>query len=138
MITFLILAAVTQTIPVDDSLLAGLASHAISLSAHGKTQTCSGPLLADILKRKGLPGGESLRGGEMRRGVLVHARDGYEVLFSLGELDATLGNRQAIIATSCDGKPLEPDAGPYRLVVGGEARPARSVRQIDSIAIIAP
>jgi hypothetical protein len=88
------------------------------------------------LARAGQSQVEALRGAALARGVLVTARDGYRVLFSLGELDASLGAVGAIVATRCDGKPLDEADGPFRLIVPKDGRPARSVRQLESLAVV--
>ena len=69
-------------------------------------------------------------------GLLVKARDGYTVLFSLGELDAKLGAAPAIVATTCDGKTIDASDGPFRLIVPQDQRPARSVRQVERLAVV--
>ncbi len=65
----------------------------------------------------------------------LRARDGYVVLLSLGELDATLGGEPAIIATRCDGKATDTKDGLYRLIMPSDKRPARAVRQLESIQL---
>ncbi len=40
-----------------------------------------------------------------------------------------------ILADSVDGRPLPAAEGPYRLVVPGDRRPDRSVRQVVAIAV---
>ena len=122
--------------PVDSALLAGLPMHDVTLTAHGTTQICNGPAFAAVLAKLGLPQGESLRGPALAAGVIVRARDGYAVLFSLGEVDASLGNSGAILATLCGGKPLTEQDGPFRLIVPNENRPARSVRQVTTIELV--
>ena len=66
------------------------------------------------------------------------ARDGYRVVFSLGELDPATGGRRVFVVDRCDGKPLDADVGPLRLLVPEDARPARWVRQLQSITVSAP
>jgi hypothetical protein len=127
--------AVGGSAKVDDTLLGGLPSVPATLSAHGQTLRCEGPALADVLARLGVPQGQALHGATLQRGITVHARDGYAVLFSLGELDAGTGGEAAIIATRCEGKPLGAEDGPYRLIVPGNKRPARSARQVESIEL---
>ena len=122
--------------PVNAELLAGLPEQEAVLTAHGETHRCTGPALAAVLARLGLPAGEKLGGPALRLGLMIHARDGYAVLFSLGELDTTLGGRAAIIATACDGKALDDKNGPCCLILPGEQRPARSVRQLESIELL--
>lgn len=133
MISALVLAALAQASPVDAKLLAGLPVHEATLNAHGDVAKCSGPLLSDVASRMGLPMGNALHGADLKRGLIVQAKDGYTVLFSLGELDPGTGNSGAIVATACNGKPLGEDAGPYRLVVPGDKRPARAVRNVTAI-----
>ncbi len=138
MITAILLAAAAPMfdmgvveVGIGAKLLDGLPSVEATLIAHGKAQHCTGPTLSAVLAKIGFPAGEKLGGPALSRGVVVRARDGYAVLFSLGELDQTLGNKPAIIATQCDGSPIGMKDGPYRLIVPGEARPARSVRQVE-------
>ncbi|MNW13631.1 hypothetical protein D3C71_2116330 [compost metagenome] len=66
----------------------------------------------------------------------MSARDGYRVAFSLGELDPTLGNRTVVLTDRCNGAALDADDGPWRLVAPGESRPARWIRQVESIRVI--
>ena len=133
----MILALVLAAAPVDAALLEGLPAVDATLVAHGKTQHCTGPTLANVLAKLGYPAGEKLGGKALAGGVVARASDGYAVLLSLGEIDATLGNEAAIIATTCDGKPLDDKEGPYRLILSNEKRPARSVRQLVSLEPIA-
>ncbi len=119
--------------PVTAELLKGLPEASARLNLYGVVHECSGPKLTDLLAKLGLPHGEALRGKALTRTVEIDSKDGYEVVFSLGELDPTLGNTPVIIATQCDDKPLDAKDGPYRLVVPNDQRPARSARQVDSI-----
>jgi hypothetical protein len=65
------------------------------------------------------------------------AADGYRVAFSLAELDPKLGNHKVLVANACDGKALSAADSPLRLVVPGEVRAARSVRQIRALRLVA-
>ena len=102
-----------------------------------KTATYSGVPLSDLLKEAGAPSGENLRGKGMLACVVVSASDGYQVTFSIAELDESIGNLQVLVADSEDGKPLGQGAGPLRLVVPADKRPARWVRMVKSIRVIA-
>lgn len=102
-----------------------------------KTATYSGVRLQDLLKDAGVPNGESLRGKVLTCYVLVSAADGYQVVFSLAELDESIGNQQVLMADAEDGKPLQEGTGPLRLVVPGDKRPARWVRMVKTIRVIA-
>lgn len=48
---------------------------------------------------------ESLRGKAMSTSIVATASDGYQVVFSIGELDETIGNLQVLVADSGMGKP---------------------------------
>lgn len=102
-----------------------------------KTATYSGVPLNDLLKEAGLPSGEGLRGKTFATAIVVSAADGYQVTFSLAELNETVGNVQVLVADSEDGKPLAQGTGPLRLVVPSDKRPARWVRMVKSIRIVA-
>ena len=102
-----------------------------------KTATYSGVLLRDLLAETGVPAGENLRGKAMATAIVVSAADGYQVTFSIGELDASIGNLEVLVADSEDGKPLAGNAGPLRLVVPADKRPARWVRMVKGIRVVA-
>ena len=102
-----------------------------------KTATYSGVPLRDLLSEAGVPRGENLRGKAMATVIVVSARDGYQVAFSIGELDASVGDLQVLVADSEDGKPLGENAGPLRLVVPADKRPARWVRMVKTIRVVA-
>lgn len=107
-------------------------------NAHDKkTATYSGVPLRDLLREAGIPSGENLRGKAMPTCVVVSAGDGYQVTFSVGELDESIGNLQVLVADSEDGKPLAATAGPLRLIVPTDKRPARWVRMVKKIRVVA-
>lgn len=92
--------------------------------------------LAELLKRAGAPQGEALRGPALALAVLVIAADHYQAVFSLAELDPAMSDRKAVLADTADGKPLPPEAGPFRLVVPEDKRHARWVRMVTKIEVI--
>ncbi len=126
-------APVPAELPLD---LAGLPRSTATFAAHGRSQTCDGVALAAMAAKAGLPAGADLRGPALGIAIIAEAQDGYRVLFSLGEIDPKLGNRPVIVADRCDGKALGPEDGPLRLVVPGEARAARSVRQLVRLRVV--
>jgi len=107
-------------------------------NAHDKkTATFEGVPLLDLLQAAGLPSGENLRGKALATSVIVAASDGYQVAFSIAELDSSIGNHQVIVADREDGKALPPNVGPLRLVAPDDKRPARWVRMVKSIRVVA-
>ena len=67
--------------------------------------------------------------------VLIEARDGYKALFALAEIDPTLSDRVVLLADSKDGVPFDEKEGPWRIIVPGDKRPARWVRQVTAISV---
>jgi hypothetical protein len=102
-----------------------------------KPVTYSGVPLADLLKEAGVPSGENLRGKALATSIVVIANDGYQVVFSIAELDESIGNLQVLVADREDGKTLAQTVGPLRLVVPGDKRPARWVRMVKAIRVVA-
>src|SRR5262245_36887769 len=60
------------------------------------TAAWEGVWLSEILKKAGVPLGPELRGKALTTYVAVSASDGYEVLFSLGELDPDMTDAQVL------------------------------------------
>lgn len=123
-------------VPLDAATLAALPRETVAATAHGETLQCEGVALAALLQATGAMPAEPLRGAQLGRYVQVDGRDGGRVLFALAEFDPTLGNRAAFLVDRCDGRLLGERAGPLRLLVPGEARAARSVRQVRAITVI--
>jgi hypothetical protein len=96
-----------------------------------------GVLLADLLTKYGAPLGNELRGGFLSYYVLAVGADGYSVVYSLAEIDPSFHPGDVIIADSMDGKPLDTHTGPFRLVSTEDKRPARGVRNLITIELIA-
>jgi hypothetical protein len=123
-------------VPLDAATLAALPRETVEATAHGQALRCEGVALAALLRHAGALPDEPLRGAQLARYVLVDARDGYRALFALADFDPTLGNRSAWLVDRCNGAPLDDDTGPLRLVVPGEARPTRWVRQVHAITVV--
>ena len=71
----------------------------------------------------------------MKLYVLVKARDGYAAVFALPEFDLGFTDRVIVLADQRDGHPLGNVEGPLRIIVPGEKRHARWVRQVIDIEI---
>lgn len=101
----------------------------------GKVIHFRGVPLTALLEKAGVALGEHLRGKELAAYVLAAAEDGYRVLFSIAECDPKLSGTEVLVADAADGKPIDEKSGPLRLVVPGDHRPARWVRQVDAIVV---
>lgn len=102
----------------------------------GEKTTYEGVPLQEILKKAGIPFGRQMRGKALAGYVLAEAKDGYAVVFGLGELDPELGGARVIVADKRDGKPLFEYQGPVRLVIPADKEGARSVRMLEKLEVV--
>lgn len=123
-------------VPVDEATRSGLPRETVRASAHGKALDCEGVSLVALLRAAGAMPAERLPGAQLSRYLLVDARDGYRVLYSLAELDPGTGNRRVLLVDRCNGAPLDDNDGPLRLIAPEDARPARWVRQVKSLTVV--
>jgi len=84
---------------------------------NGKSEACDAVPLALILAKIG-------------------AADGYHVALALAETDPMVRPTPAMLADRCDGAPMTAPEGPFRIIVPGDLRPARSARQVVSLTIL--
>ena len=108
----------------------------VTIQDEGRAVAYEGVLLGELLSRSGAPLGAELRGNNVASYVLAKARDGYQVIFSLAEVDPAFTGSQIIVADSVDGKPLFDYQGPLRIVAPGDKRGARSIRMLERIEIV--
>lgn len=91
---------------------------------------CRGVSVKAILDKAVLTLGTGLN-PSLSHTVLITADDGYQVALSMGELDPDYGNAGAIIATDCNGQPLDAP----RLVVPHDGHGGRAVRGVVKIEV---
>ena len=103
----------------------------------GKETVYSGTPLVETLKTGGVLLNSGMAGlrETVKMTVIVEATDGYRAVFSLAELDPELTDRIILLADTKDGQPLPPREGPLRIIVPGEKRPARWVRQVKALTV---
>ena len=117
--------------------LAGMPRQTVTVSEEDGTKiTYEGVLLREILAKAGAPSGKQLRGKSLTSYVIAKAHDGYEVIFTLAELDPSFANEIILVADKRDGKPLFGYQGPLRLVCLNDKAGARSVRMLVSLEIV--
>jgi len=102
----------------------------------GRTVTYEGVLVGELLKRAGATLGTDLRGSAVASYVIASASDGYQVVFSLAELDPAFTGSEIIVADTIDGKPLFAYQGPLRIVAPKDTREARSVRMLQQLEVV--
>jgi DMSO/TMAO reductase YedYZ molybdopterin-dependent catalytic subunit len=108
----------------------------VTLTEEGREIKYDGVLVAEILKRAGAPLGRDLTGQAVATYVLASAKDGYQAVFSLPELDPAFTSNDIIIADTIDGKPLFDYQGPLRIVAPRDKRGARGVRTLLRLDVV--
>ena len=102
----------------------------------GTTTQYTGVLLRLVMEKAGAPTGKALRGKALASYLVASARDGYQVVFTLGELDPAFGNEQVLLVYKREGKPLFGYQGPFRIVCPADKAGARSLRMLSSIQFV--
>jgi hypothetical protein len=116
--------------------LAALARAKVSVSdEHGTRVVYEGVPALDLLQRAGAPLGKELRGPNMTMCVVAGGSDGYQAVFALAEFDPGFTDQVIPVADHRDGQPLNSREGPLRLIVPGDKRPARWVRNLTTLRL---
>lgn len=134
--TLAIAGDVPHPLTLSEGDLQALPRVTVTFTDHGTTTTYDGVLVSELLKRAGVPLGADLRGAALATYVLASAKDGYQVVFSLGELDPDLSRSRIIVADRADGKPLDDEHGPFRIVSPQDTRGARSIRMLQRLDVV--
>jgi len=112
------------------------AMHQASVTVpYGHKATFSGAVIGDLLAEVGAPSDVRLHGPPVNQIVIVTGQDGFTTVLSLAETEKSFRDRPIILADQENGKPLDAKQGPYRLVIGGELKPARSVYAVIEIEL---
>ncbi len=101
-----------------------------------RTATYDGVLLGEIIRRAGVPMGEALKGKALGTYVLAKAKDGYQVVYTVSELDPAMTDGDVLLADTIDGKPIPDAQGPLRIIVPHDKLGARWVRQVERIEVV--
>jgi hypothetical protein len=122
------------TLTADD--LSKMPRASVRITNQGKETVYEGVWLHDALKQAGVPQGNELRGKTLAGYVLAVAEDGYQVLFSLAELDPSFIDNQFLLADTANGSPLSGKEGRFRLLAPKDKPAARSVRMLAKLEVV--
>ena len=131
-----ITGAVKQPLTLTADDLAKMPRASVKTSSNGMETAYEGVWLHDVLKRAGVPQGAALRGKALASYVIAEAQDGYQVVFSLGELDPAFIDNEILLADTANGKALFGAQGRFRLVVPKDKPGARSVRMLTKLEVV--
>jgi hypothetical protein len=128
--------AVKQALTLTAGDLAKMPRASVRTSNNGMETVYDGVWLYEVLKRAGVPQGSELRGKALTSYVLAEAQDGYQVVFSLAELDPAFIDNEILLADTANGKPLFGAQGRFRLVASKDKPGARSVRMLTRLEVV--
>ena len=136
----LILGDVARTQILDVAALRNLPSKTVTVTFQGgggpQHHTYIGPRLVDVLAQAMPRFDPSIKNDKLRHYISVSATDGYRALVAYGEIDPNFENKDVLLATSEDGRPLDTE-GP-RLVVPGDTAGGRYVSNVNRVFLQKP
>jgi DMSO/TMAO reductase YedYZ molybdopterin-dependent catalytic subunit len=100
-----------------------------------ETHTYTGVHLYDVLEWVGLAGDPADPESRVQLYVVLTARDGYQVVLSVGEIQPDLGDAPILLAWEEDGAPLPAEQAPAQLVVPGDGDDSRYIWAITEIDV---
>jgi len=125
----------TTTLTLDDLKALPQRTLTVKNGHTGAEETYSGVAVGDLLAKLGFAFDNASAKRTYHSYVRAEGTDGYWVLYSASELTPTLRETESLIATGVDGKPLG-EEGAFKIVVAGERRPARWVRNLQSLTVV--
>ena len=128
--------AVKQELTVTAADLSKMPRASVRTTNDGMETVYEGVWLHVVLKVAGVPQGRELRGRALASYVLAEAQDGYQVIFSLAEMDPSFVDSQVLLADTANGKPLFGAQGRFRLVASKDKPGARSVRMLTKLEVV--
>ena len=134
--TLQVTGAVKQALTLSADDLAKMPRATVKTTSGGMETLYDGVWLHEVLKKAGVPLGSELRGKALSSYVIAEAQDGYQVVFSLGELDPSFIDNEILLADTANGKPLFGAQGRFRLVVPKDKPGARSIRMLTKIEVV--
>jgi hypothetical protein len=108
---------------------------AVLKNKQGQKVIYAGVKVQTILERAGVSFGKELRGKNLAKYLLVKSADGYEVVFSLAEIDNGFTNNLIILADQEAGAEILPERGPFRIIVETDKVSARSSFQVTEMIV---
>ncbi len=134
--TVVVSGDVTKPFTITASSFAAMKQTTIKGKAHdGKEHEFTGVLLSDIVNAAGALPDNKLSGKSLAKYILIKAADGYSAVIALPEINADFNDKNIILADKEDGKPLFEKTGPYQIIIPGEKKWGRWVRQVTGIEI---
>ncbi len=125
-----------RSVMIDPSTLKQVSVKAVGHD--NKEHEYSGVLLSDIISAAGVQLGEPAKRSTVATYLLIRAKDDYQCLYALAELDPLFTDRQIILADKVDHVALSADNGPFQVIAPGEKKHGRWIRQVISMELKSP
>jgi hypothetical protein len=127
---------VDKPFTLNSAQFAALARVHVSAVGHDSVAAdYEGVPLQEVLRRAGVKFGADLYGPRVVAAVIVGAADGYRAVFAVPELDSLFTGRVVLLADRRNGKPNSASEGRLRIIIPGERRFPRWVRQVTSLTV---
>lgn len=126
-----------KTLNLKAADLAKFTRREIKATGHDEKESVyTGYSLSDVLLSAGAKiGKDELRGKELASYLLTEAADGYKAVFAIAEIAPEFTDRIILLADTRDGKPLDAKQGFWQIIVPGEKKHGRWVRQVEAVKI---
>jgi hypothetical protein len=131
-----VVGAVKQELILTAGDLAQMPRASVRVTSKEVETVYQGVWLHEVLKRAGVPQGNALRGKALAGYVLAQAQDGYQVVFSLAELDPAFIDNEFLLADTANDKPLDGAQGRFKLVAPKDKPGARSIRMLTKLEVV--
>ncbi len=126
-----------QPLVLTKSMFQEMKQAVVMAKAHDeKVHRYSGVTIADLLTKAGIILGDTAKRKTIVSCLVVTAADNYKAIYALPEVDPLFANRTIIVADRADKKPLPEDVGPFQIIVPGEKKHARWVRQVTALEVV--
>lgn len=102
----------------------------------GQPHTYAGIPLHQLLADAGVK--MDCRGDAIAQVVSVRSQDGFRAVLAIAEVSPELATQVVLLADSRDGQPLATTSGPWQLIVPGDRKPTRWVRQVQQLSVGLP
>jgi hypothetical protein len=124
-------------INITKAMFADMKQVVVMAKAHDeKVHRYSGVTIADLLIKAGIMLGDSAKSKTINSYIIVTAADNYKAIYTIPEIDPLFATRSIILSNRADKRPLATEDGPFQIVVPGEKKHARWVRQVTGIQVV--
>jgi hypothetical protein len=124
-------------INITKAMFADMKQVVVMAKAHDeKVHRYSGVTIADLLIKAGVMLGDSAKSKTINSYIIVTAADNYKAIYTIPEIDPLFATRSIILSNRADKRPLATEDGPFQIVVPGEKKHVRWVRQVTGIQVV--